>query len=509
MERERTVSCTMGSPAMYVPPPRRHSVVGPLILIAIGVLFLLRNFGLTIPLFHNFVKFWPLILVLVGAVRLAEFFAARKAQGPMPAMGGATVFLLAIVIASGIGVSTVYHRHNDLSPVPDNGDVDDNLMHLFSSEYTYNGELSQPIPVLAGSVVRVSCDRGNITVNHWDQPRVKVVYHKRIFAGSQREADSTNQSTMPKLLAQGTTVELQANTEGAGSKGVASDLEVYLPLKADIELTARHGDVAVIQRTGNVKVISLRGNVSVEQVTGNVSVTASQGSLHASRVTGNVAADGRLDDLALDTISGTVLVTAEIFGETQLSELQKGATIRTSRTELQFAKLDGDLTMDSGDLQGDGLLGPLSLSTKAKDVTLRNLTGDVQISDDHGDIDLESTSAAALGNLDLTTHHGNVQLRLPPKANFQYQVVTRHGDISSDFENVRPESRTGAARAAGAVGRGGIKINITSDNGDIEISKAAASASPPGPRAAPEPPAKPAIPRKAKPGNTVGDVDVI
>ena len=44
----------MASPgAMYVPPPRRRSVVGPLILIVIGVLFLLRNFGYAIPLFHN------------------------------------------------------------------------------------------------------------------------------------------------------------------------------------------------------------------------------------------------------------------------------------------------------------------------------------------------------------------------------------------------------------------------------------------------------------------------
>ena len=36
----------MASPgAYYGPPPPRRSVVGPLILITVGVLFLLRNFG--------------------------------------------------------------------------------------------------------------------------------------------------------------------------------------------------------------------------------------------------------------------------------------------------------------------------------------------------------------------------------------------------------------------------------------------------------------------------------
>jgi DUF4097 and DUF4098 domain-containing protein YvlB len=502
----------MASPGpYYVPPPRRHSVVGPLILIVIGVLFLLRNIGYTIPLFHNYARYWPLLLVLIGLVRLAEFFAARSAQRPVPCMGGGAVFLVVIVIVTGVALSGALHGRKDINwgSVRDNVDIDDDLMHLFGSEYTFDGELTQPLP--AGGAVRVSSDRGNITVNSWDQRQVKVIYHKRVFAGSQSEADSTNQATVPRIQAQGTAVEVQSNTEGAGPKGVASDIEVYVPLKAAVEVTARRGDVSVTQRTGDVKVDSQKGDITLDQVAGNVNVTSRKGSLHASNVTGNVTADGRLDDLALDTVSGTVFITADIFGDTRLSKLQKGVTIRTSRTELQFAKLDGDLTMDSGDLQGDGLLGPISLSTKAKDVNLRNLKGDIHINDDHGDINLESASAATLGNLDLTTHHGDVHLRLPEKANFQYQVVTRHGDISSEFESVRSENHTGASTASGTIGKGGVRINVTCDTGDIEISKTDGSvAAPPEPPATPEPGAKPGKPVKpAKPAKRVGDVEVM
>jgi len=505
----------MASPVgYYMPPPRRRSVVGPLILIVIGALFLLRNFGYTIPLFTNFARYWPLLLVLIGVVRLAEYFAARSAGRPAPCMGGGSVFLLVIVICVGVGLSAAFHGRDQINwgSVRDNVDMNDDLIHLFGSEYTFDGELNQQIP--AGGTVRVNCDRGNITVNNWDQPQVKVVYHKRVFAGSQGEADSTNRNTAPRIQAQGNSVDVQGNTEGAGPKGVASDMEVYVPLKADVELTARRGDISVTQRTGDVKVNSQRGDVTLDQVTGNVNVTTRHGSLHVSNVTGNVMADGRLDDLALDTVAGTAFITADIFGDTRLSKLQKGITIRTSRTELQFARLDGDLTMDSGDLQGDGLLGPVSLSTKAKDVNLRNLKGDVHINDDHGDINLESGSAAGLGNLDLTTHHGDVHLRLPSKANFQYQVVTRHGAISSDFENVRSESHTGSSSASGTVGKGGVKVNVTSDTGDIEMSKTEESLSPPAtptPQATPAPPAKPALPAKpAKPGKKkVGDVEVM
>ena len=413
----------MASPAMYVPPPRRHSVVGPLILIVIGLVFLLRNFGYTFSLLHNFAKFWPLLLVATGLVRLAEFFVARKAQRAMPGMGAGTVFLLVIVVAAGAVLSGVYKvrdqirweslrdhvRDNVRDHVGDDVDLDDGLTHLFGKEYNYSGEVSQAIA--AGGALHVNCERGNITVNQWDQPLVKVVYRKRIFAGSQGEADSINGSTTPKLqvqdttvqgtTTQGTTIEVQANTEGAGSKGVASDMEVFVPLKADVEVTARRGDVSVNQRSGDVKVSSQHGDVSVDHVTGNVNVSAHHGSLHASHLTGNLTVDGRLDDLVLESVEGSVTVAAEIYGDTSLSKLQRGAMIRTSRTALQFARLDGDLTMDSGDLQGDGLLGPIALSTEAKDVTLRNLSGDVRLSDDHGDIDLESTSPVTLGNLQI------------------------------------------------------------------------------------------------------------
>jgi len=497
----------------YVPPPRRHSVVGPLILIVIGGLFLLRNLGYTLPLFQHYVRYWPLLLVLIGLVRLAEFFAARSAQRPVPAMGGGTVFLLVILIASGAALSAAFHGRNDINwgSVRDNVDVDDDLLHLFGNEYTFNGELTQSIP--AGGMVRVNCERGNITVNTWDQPQVKVVYHKRVFAGSQSEADSTNRSTAPRIQAQGSTVEVQGNTEGAGPKGVASDIELFIPSKANVELTARRGDVSLTQQTGDVKVTSQRGDVTLDQVTGNATVTTKKGSLHVSNLSGNLTADGRLDDLALDTISGSVLITADIFGDTRLSKLQKGVAIRTSRTELQFVKLEGDLTMDSGDLQGDGLLGPISLTTKNKDVNLRNLKGDVHIADDRGDITLESNSAATLGNLDLTTHHGDVHLRIPAKANFQYQVTTRHGDISSEFESVRSSSHTGASTASGTIGKGGVKIVVTSDTGDIEISKSDGSVVapqvppvPPAPSAKPPNPPKPEKPGKSK---KVGDVEVM
>ena len=194
---------------------------------------------------------------------------------------------------------------------------------------------------------------------------------------------------------------------------------MYVPLKADVELTARRGDVSVSQRTGEVKVSSQHGDVTVDQVTGNVNVTTEHGSLHASNVTGNLAADGRLDDLTLDTIYGHGVCYGGYFWRHAAGE----AAERADHPHLAHgvAVCPAGWRSDDGFRRVGGRWDRwvhYSLSTKAKDVNLRNLQGDVHINDDHGDITLECGTAAALGNLDLTTHHGDVQLRLPPTGEF-------------------------------------------------------------------------------------------
>ena len=52
----------------------RKSIVAPLILILLGVLFLLSNLGLLPHLGPLFAKWWPLILVAVGLSLLLRRF---------------------------------------------------------------------------------------------------------------------------------------------------------------------------------------------------------------------------------------------------------------------------------------------------------------------------------------------------------------------------------------------------------------------------------------------------
>ena len=56
---------------------RNGAVVGPMIVIAIGVLFLLNNLGLSIPIGDMMRHGWPFLLILIGVVQLAGALAGR------------------------------------------------------------------------------------------------------------------------------------------------------------------------------------------------------------------------------------------------------------------------------------------------------------------------------------------------------------------------------------------------------------------------------------------------
>ncbi len=52
---------------------------------------------------------------------------------------------------------------------------------------------------------------------------------KKVRAENQRDADSYNAKTKPQIAVEGKVVTLNANTQGAGDKGVTTDMDIYVP----------------------------------------------------------------------------------------------------------------------------------------------------------------------------------------------------------------------------------------------------------------------------------------
>src|SRR6266849_4453018 len=138
----RQVRCAMASPVMTPRPPR--SIAGPIVLILLGVLFLLGTMGMLN--WHGlglmFARYWPLLLILWGVIKLIEHQQAKRAGLPSRGIGAGGVFLMLFIVCIGLMATQfvrVWPNIKDHIQIGDNQDFED----LFGgSSFDYSDELS-------------------------------------------------------------------------------------------------------------------------------------------------------------------------------------------------------------------------------------------------------------------------------------------------------------------------------------------------------------------------------
>jgi DUF4097 and DUF4098 domain-containing protein YvlB len=456
----------MSSPVMV--PRRRRSFAGPIVLIALGVIFLLGNLHVVSwpSLGRLFAQYWPVLIILWGAIKLIEYYQAQREGTRASGIGVGGFFLLIFLII--FGFSATQASRVNWHALDDDMDWGDHFF-LFGDTFHFSDEMEKAFP--AGASLRVVSDRGAVTVNAWDEEKIKVVLHKSLAADNEEQSKKVDSQTRPTISFAGTVVTLNANTAGAGEHSVSTDLDIYIPRKAPVDIATRRGDVSVHNRTAEVKISNSRGDVSLSDLEGNTSVVIRKGSISAAHIKGDLSLDGRLNDAAISDVTGNVVMTGDYFGDITLSKLAKGVRFKSSRTDFEFARLDGDLSMESGDLTAKSLTGPLRLVTKAKDIHLDDVSGELKLENSNGSVELHA-SKLPLGNMHVDNRKGDVQVVLPAQAAFTLDARTHNGEIASDFSQIQVNNAHEQATASGAIGNRGPRLEIYTEYGSIEIRKA-------------------------------------
>src|SRR5438067_11038410 len=112
-------------PAMPPRPPR--SFAGPVVLIVLGVFFLLRSLGM-IPWYNwgkLFARYWPLLLILWGVVKLIEYQQANRAGVRARGIGAGGIVLIVRLVIAGLGANAIHRWHPDIHGWRDSSDGDD------------------------------------------------------------------------------------------------------------------------------------------------------------------------------------------------------------------------------------------------------------------------------------------------------------------------------------------------------------------------------------------------
>jgi Putative adhesin/Domain of unknown function (DUF5668) len=485
----------MSSPVMnpppIAPPPRRpRSFAGPFVLIIIGFVFLLSTMHVLSVgrLAHLFANYWPVLLILWGVIKIVEHMQAQRQGARASGIGAGGVVLIVMIVVFGL-IATQLERVN-WSGMRDDFNFDDNdFSHLFNGNtYNYDDHLEQDFP--AGASLKVIDTRGAVSVHASDDNKITVVVRKRIGAENQTDADKYNGETKPAITAIGGLVTVDAKADGAGDHAVETDLDISVPRKVAVSVNSHRGDVNIAGRDGNVDISTQRSDTSVEDVTGSVKISQDKGTVRVQQITGDVHVGSRLNEVSVSDVKGNLQLEGEFQESVKLERIAKTVTFKSSRTDMEFSRLDGSLDLDSDELRADQVTGPLHLTTRSKNIRLDSVSGDVRLQDDNGSVEI---AMRTVGNVQIDNRNGTVQLSLPDKAGFRLDARVRDGEIQSDFPELKVSNEDRESRASGSVGNGLSHVVINNQHEGVEIRKASAVAMP---AAAPVPPV-PTKPGKA------------
>ncbi len=482
---------------------RRGSVLGPLLLVAVGVMLLLVHSGVVSlsEFTDQFGRWWPLLLVAGGVVLLLEWGYDRYAHPEgVPytrrGAGGGVVFLL-IVLAVGGMFANLMHGRDTILVKNMHLDADD-LGELFGEQHDSEQEIDQ---ALAGATtLEIVNPHGDVTVaGRSGDDQVHIVVNKQVYSWGGHNAESREQELGPRVSRTGDTLSVVLPQLEAAS----ADLSITVPEGAQTMVTASHGTVDVSDVKATVTVTSNHGDVELDRIGGAVVVhlNDSGGSFSAHTLGGDLTLKGHADDLNVTDVAGQVTLEGDFYGDSHLEHLAGPVSLHTSRTEFSFAKLDGMVDISSDDeLTGSQLAGPTELRTRSRNISLERVSGNVAITNSHGTVDL--TDAEPLGNVSIDNQNGTVTLTVPEHAGLTLDAQTRDGGIDDDLDHTSLESQPFASHT-GTYGNGQAHVTIHTTHADIDVHQGPVES--PAAPAAPKAPSTPAAPAKPETPKRHGD----
>ena len=160
----------MASPQMPIDPRyyrryRQRSMSGPIVLVAVGVMLLLMNMHVLSwgRVGWLFATWWPVLLIILGVVRMAEYAMARSAGDPAPRFGGGTVFLLILVVVAGLSASSA--RRVNWQAFGDNVDVNPGISGFVPVDQAGSSASGSAQPYTADpGLLQRSCGPGGMPI---------------------------------------------------------------------------------------------------------------------------------------------------------------------------------------------------------------------------------------------------------------------------------------------------------------------------------------------------------
>lgn len=444
---------------------KRGSIVGPLVLIAVGVLLLLRNLNPDWVNFESILRLWPFVLIVWGALRAVELgtWWARGKTLPAAGISGGEwtlVVLLTLFSSAALGIRDNFRGRWINFPG----------IHVFSEprEFDVNAEAE------TGATPRIviESERGRVRVVGADTTKTRVTGKEIYRAVDVNEIEKIRKNSKVTIApdADRFLVKVDLGQFDPDRMSAEADLEIQVPRGASVEFRGRTADFDASDINGAVIVDSDRSEIRTQNIGSLRAKIRKTDVIRAIGVKDTVEIEGRVDTLEVSDALGQVSVNGDV-GDVQFRNLAKPVVYKSSRTEMRVASITGRVRMESGDLEATGLTGPVFLRTKSKDVNISDYSGAIELQLDRGTVDLRPAKGA-LGRTKVETSNGDVTLAIPEQATFNITGLAERGSVTNNYGaplNSNCENRD--CKLTGIVGANGPQVELRTRRGDVIVTR--------------------------------------
>jgi DUF4097 and DUF4098 domain-containing protein YvlB len=452
-------------------PRSAGGVFWGLILIAAGAIFLLRNLGYSVPVWTGIARYWPVLLIVWGAVKLFDYARWRKAGETGPLFGAGEIVLLIVVVVAGSALTAAANINSDLGYVFEGFDVD--LWGLNGNSYEYTEHYERDVP--PDSAIEVINRYGSVEISPGDVDRIVVDVAKTVVARTQEDANELAKQLNYSIVEEGRNFRVISNfnrdENRIRGRRLRTSLTIRVPKRARLTVDNRNGDVTLSGVTGEQKLTNAFGRMEVTSIAGDIQINNRNGDVLVETIEGTATIRNEFASVAAKGVKGALDINHR-NGNVEVSDIGGKATISNAFGSVDAKDLRADVTVDVRNTSVElfRVQGDVSVKNQFQYVRLEDVKGAIDVNNRNGAVELRNTEPPAK-DIRVDSQFGDVTVAIPSRSAFSVDARTRWGSVDSDFSELSRNRENERESLSGRVGSGGPEIRIENRNGSIRIEK--------------------------------------
>ncbi len=450
--------------------PRRGlgTIFWAIILIAVGVVLLLRNLGYDIPIWQGLALYWPVLIIAWGMLKVVDYYRLKGENRRL--FSGGEVALLVLVLFVGSALTAAAHLTSDLGFIDINLGEDFDLFDLLGDNYEFSANLeAEAVP---GRSVEIHNIYGSVEVEPGEGDRIIVNIEKTVRATSREQAERLEPEMYFTITDRGDSYVVQSNRDDLRSsvrRRFKTSLTIQVPAESSLTVNNKYGLVRVTGLRGDQAVENRHGGTTIRGVTGSVRIEDGYGPVVTENISGSVGIVNKYGSVTVTEIGGDAVVENK-YGSVHVAGVVGDATIDNKYSLVSVERVGGRVQIEgrNNSVDLEDVTGRVEVESSYKDIIVRNATGEIDLANRHGGIRL-LFEVPPQNDISLTGDYTDIRIEMPAASNFSLDAQTRSGSFDSDFEGIDRVSSGRDQRVVGELGEGGPRITIQTSRGDIRL----------------------------------------